>query len=79
MRQWVLLLTSQSTNASKLARTSKTLRVDQFYIRLDDGSLVNVPIDGDRGIPFRKYAKVKIEKTIKASEKVNYAFKEYVQ
>lgn len=53
--------------------------VDQFYVRLDDGSLVNVPIGGDRGIPFRKHAKVEIEKTIKASGKVNYAFKGYVQ
>ncbi len=53
--------------------------VDQFYVRLDDGSLVNVPIDGGRSVPFRKNAKVEIEKTIKASGKTNYEFKGYLQ
>ena len=53
--------------------------VDQFYVRLNDGSLVNVPVGGDRGIPFRKFAEVKIEKIVKESGKVNYEFKGYIQ
>jgi len=53
--------------------------VDQFYVRLEDGNLVNVPIDRNIGIPFRKFAGVKIEKTVKESGKVYYEFKGYIQ
>ena len=48
---------------------------DQLYVRLSDGKLVNVPIGRGHGVPFKRFAEVKIEKTVKASGKVYFEFR----
>ncbi len=53
--------------------------IDHLFVRLENGDLVQVPIARDRGIPFRKFAKIRIEKTEKASGTINYSFREYIQ
>ena len=48
-----------------------------LYVRLANKDLVQVPISSSGGIPFRKFAKVKIEKIEKESGSIKYLFLEY--